>query len=77
MSAVRDALERAQAVLNPASGFLKRGDRKRRQYIEESRDMIRAVLDAERQRKPLPSRRRRVRADEPVEIDTDARSAGA
>lgn len=39
-----DALESAQALLNPMSGFVKRGDAKAQKHLEDRRDMIRAAL---------------------------------
>jgi predicted NBD/HSP70 family sugar kinase len=41
---LRSALSSAQAALNPASGFLKRGNTKSKRYLEGVRDKIRAAL---------------------------------
>ena len=41
---IQDALFSAQAVLNPTSGFLKKGDKGSRAYLEEVRIKIRAAL---------------------------------
>jgi hypothetical protein len=43
---VLEALYKAQATLNPMSGFLKKGTPKHRKYIEEVRDDIRAAIKA-------------------------------
>ena len=40
------ALKKSQAVMNPISGFLKKGDAKRRRHIENAREDVRAALDA-------------------------------
>ena len=44
MNKFRQALEGAQALLNPASGFLKKLSPKHEKYVEETRQHIRDCL---------------------------------